>query len=94
MDIEQKRDLIRAALSYRSGQDSINSVYMGSMATFSAMGALGERYGFGNLERGLANASEDQIDACLKVCKRTIDYMLKHPTSKCPCCGQIVPAKK
>lgn len=87
---EKMRSLIAAAAAYRSGNDSINTVYMGSMATASLYAALGLRYGQPGFNERLAAADRPMLERAFAVCSNIIEYMQKHPTRKCPCCGGIV----
>lgn len=85
---QEKIDLIKKASTYRSGADSINTVYMGSMAMSSLKRSLG---GFhdDSLDLLLINATEGQLRAALRECQPYIKTMIKKPTAPCPCCGQI-----
>jgi hypothetical protein len=95
MKREEMIDLIRRAASYRSGADSCNSLYMGSMATHSLYCALGGTSPLHDtLDDLLSRATTAQLGAAMKVCDNIIRHMTKHPTKPCPCCGQIVPATK
>lgn len=94
LPLDQKRDLIRRAADYKSGSDSCNSVYMGSLATHTMMLALGADPKSWDLEAPLAKAGPTQIDKALDVCASIIWYMQKHPTTKCSQCGQVVPVKE
>lgn len=93
--LEADRELIIAATTYRSGNDSIGSVYMGGMA-MSMLGAIIGHGGWHD-DRRLADviraAPRAKIDKALEHCKSIIDYMQAHPVEKCPCCGAIRPAK-
>lgn len=97
---DDKRGLILQASNYRSGQDSVNSVYMGGMATSMMRHALGESGGAMLLAQRrklsdlLLDASTPQLDKALDVCAWVIKYMREHPTVKCPCCGQITTPEK
>lgn len=90
MNRQEKCDKIYAAYQYRNGQDSINSVYMGSMATASLIHKLGGSYGYHSVFELLETATNKQIDSAFEYCKPYIDCMEKYPTTKFPCCGQIV----
>jgi hypothetical protein len=90
---DQKVALIVDAAAYRAGGG--NTPFMGSMATAVMLHALGGTYG----QRGgksmaqlLEGATDDQLLAALDPCLGAIQYMRKHPTAKCPCCGQVVDA--
>ncbi len=74
------RNTIRAAMSYRSHEDSLKSVYLGSM----------ERAQLGFDDR-LRSASRHQLDRMLLVCSGVIARMLAYPTKPCPHCGQVMP---
>lgn len=93
MKLTNQRKLILDATKYRSGADSINSVYMGSMALASLYCALGKQYGRDSLEIAIATASEIQIQAALKICAPYIEYMIKYPTKHCQTCGNIMPSR-
>jgi uncharacterized membrane protein len=90
MSIEDDRALILAAAKYRSGNDSCNAFYMGSMATCELYFILGAP-GLPNipLENILAKATPAQIEKAKTYAKPYIDYMIAHPVKVCPCCGQI-----
>jgi len=90
--LAEDRALIREAMVYRSGEDSCNSVYMGSMAIAGLYHVLGLRYGEGNFAEALEKAGRKKVDALLKECKSMIVYMRAHPRKHCPCCGQIIKA--
>lgn len=95
-DDNADRDLIRKALAYRSGEDSCNSVYMGSLATAMLFGVLELNYGrtpASAFDDALATATRMQLDECMNIARSVITYMDKNPVSRCPCCGQIVRAK-
>lgn len=94
MTAEGKIALIKAAVNYRSGTDSVGSVYMGSLSVGRLHHVLGGSYSKDALDDLLDKATVVQLDAGLEVCLRYIKYMREHPTEKCPCCGQIVSAKK
>jgi hypothetical protein len=84
------RVLIRAAAAYRSGNDSINSVYMGSAAKADLCRILGANYGRGDFDECLARADRATLDRALDYCSRTIEYMQAHPVKTCPTCGAIM----
>lgn len=88
---DEKVALIKGAASYRSGSDSCNSLYMGSIATSRLLHVLGGVYGQDGLESLLERATESQVNAGIDYAWNYIDYMQKHPMKPCPCCGQIVP---
>ena len=84
---EDKADII-AALDYRSGPDSCNSVYLGSMAVGMICHAVGIKYSDAVDRREIIRtASREQIDKALKIAKPVIDHMKEHPTAICPTCG-------
>lgn len=86
------KELIKAALKYKSGADSCNSVYMGSMATARACAILGVGWPPSvKLADAVDNASDKVIERLLEHCQHYIDYMLEHPTTRCKSCGQIIP---
>lgn len=95
-DDQADRDLIRKALVYRSGEDSCNSVYMGSMATALVWQVLKVdllKQSRVDFDDALAKADRLQLDECMNIARSVIRYMDKNPVSRCPCCGQIVRAK-
>lgn len=92
LSMGDKRNLIRAASQYRSGEDSCNSVYMGGMAHAMLRRALGGG-GYDGLDDLLAAANDARLNAGLYVCSSYIETMRRYPTKKCPCCGQIVSAE-
>lgn len=94
LEREKKQDLIVRAMDYKSGPDSCNSVYLGSMARHSTFMALGSHITRGTLIDALAKATDAQLNAALDVCANVIRYMLENPRTTCPTCGGIVPAKK
>lgn len=85
--LEQDKADILAALNYRSGPDSCNSIYMGSMATAMVYHAVGLKYGMGDLVAAIETASEDQVLRALDACRGVINYMKMYPTTTCPTCG-------
>lgn len=85
--LEQDKADILAALEYRSGPDSCNSVYMGSMATASVYHAMGLNYGEGDLVAAIKSAGSGQIANALDACRGVIRYMKMYPTTTCPTCG-------
>ncbi|WP_266032419.1 hypothetical protein [Brucella intermedia] len=89
---DDKIKLIKRAREYRSGTDSCNSVYMGSMAISMLCRALGGIYGNDDVDYLLTKASDHNLDTALNVCASYIKTMEQHPTKPCPCCGQIVAA--
>lgn len=86
----EDKALILAASRYRSAADSCNSVYLGSMATAKLFHVLGGDWGRNGLADVIKAASRAQVDEALKVCASVIEYMGKHPTTECPCCGGVV----
>lgn len=82
-----KADII-AALDYRSDPDSVNSVYLGSMAVGMICYAVGIKYS-DQVDRreAIRNATREQIDDALQVCAGVIAHMKAHPTTTCPTCG-------
>lgn len=93
LDAAEKRQLILGASTYRSGEDSCNSIYMGGMAHSMLRHALGGT-NMDNLDVLLAKASDKHLDRALEVCASYIKTMRENPVRKCPCCGQIVSAKE
>lgn len=88
------RELIKAALVYKSGEDSYNTVYMGCMATAAVYGCFGLSYASGDLTKAIDEGTDEQIAKAKEVCQSVIDYMLENPVTRCPCCGQIVRRKR
>jgi len=84
------RKLIKAAAKYRSGSDSCNSVYMGSMATASLMRILGGSYGEDSLNDLLEKADAGRITSALEFCDPYIRRMLANPRRECLACGVLV----
>lgn len=88
---------IIAALSYRSGADSVNSVYMGGMATAGVYSEVGLRYGHDSQEdliAALHKASDKRLIAAFMRCRWVIEYMERNPRKVCPCCngsGYVAP---
>lgn len=80
------------ALEYKSGNDSCNSVYVGSLGTAIVVEILGGYYGKSYIPALLNVATEAQVRAAHKQLKRVITYMHKPPVKKCPHCGNITPA--
>jgi hypothetical protein len=91
---DEDRALIRAAMAYRSGADSINEVYLGSMAKAGLYHVLGLRLTSEDFDKALDQANRMQLDLLLSGCKHVIEYMRTHPVTRCPCCGQIVSADR
>lgn len=92
---KRMKEEILAAMDYRSGEDSCNSVYVGSMAEARVYHICGHYYREAHeisVKKLLDNASGHEIAEVHKYLKHYIDYMKKHPTKKCPTCGQIMPA--
>lgn len=92
----KKQDMIDdiiAVMKYRSGEGLINTVYVGGMTTASAVRALGGRYGKDYVEDLVKKADVTQLREAYRVLSSTIKYMKEHPTTRCKCCGQIIPAK-
>jgi hypothetical protein len=90
------RETIRRALDYRSASDSTNAVYMGSLARAILYQVLDLDYGRvtrAEFDGKLAEASRLHLDQCMNIARSVIMYMENNQVSRCPCCGQIVPAK-
>ena len=87
--LEDDKALILGASRYRSGVDSIGSVYMGSHATAGVIHRLGGKYGKDGIEDLLKAATPEQVAVTKEYAQSYITYMLAHPVKKCPCCGQI-----
>lgn len=75
----EKCALIVAAKTFRSGPDSCNSVYMGSMATHSLFCSLGGDVLRESLDDLLERATDQQISAALDVCANIIKHMGRGP---------------
>lgn len=86
---EVKIRLIGAAAVYRSGSDSCNSLNLGGLSTHMLFMSLGDASRVNPLSELLAEASDKQLNGALEICANIIHYMKKHPTKKCPTCGQI-----
>jgi len=72
-ELEQR---IVAASKYRSGPDSCNSLYMGSMATATLMNILGGTYaGRRSIFDLVKKATEHQLYKALEYCKPYLDSM-------------------
>ena len=87
----EKEQLILGVSIYRSGTDSVNSVYLGSYGHSSLQHALG-RPADVSYSDWIPQASDEQIDKALAKTWPTIKYMKANPVKRCPCCGQIVRA--
>lgn len=85
---EMKADLL-AVLDYRSGPDSCNSIYVGSMASAQIYHAFRMRYGYGDIREAIRGGSLRQVEQAYEVAKHTIAYMKAHPRQTCPCCGTV-----
>lgn len=84
---QDKADII-AALDYRSGPDSVNSLYLGSMAVGMICHAVGIKYSDPvDRREAIHNATREQIDKALEACVAVIAHMKAHPTETCPTCG-------
>lgn len=89
-----KREEIKAVLKYRSGADSCNSVYVGSMATAKVCDILDITYGSDNINKAIDKADLRVIHRVHKyLYPGYIKYMRKNPVTKCKKCGQVIPAK-
>lgn len=81
-----KMALITKAREYRSGNDSCNSVYMGSTATHMLYRELAPGKDFADI---LEMSTDKQLDKALAVCAGVLDYAEHNPRERCPCCGAI-----
>lgn len=91
---EEQEKILHAATTYRSGTDSCNSVYMGSIAHAILRRALGDGYpGTESYADLLPNVSNQRIMMGIEAAMHIIEYMLENPRKKCPCCGQITNAE-
>lgn len=75
LPLDRKKHWIRQAMAYRSGPDSCNSVYMGSMLTCRLITELGGEYGRSSLESLLERATDSQVDKALHACAAVLSYM-------------------
>lgn len=97
MDDDALRELVRGAIRYRSGPDSINTVYLGSMAQMRLFTILRLSYSrdtWESFNAALKVATRDRLLKMVDVCKWVIEFMQKNPMRTCPCCGQIIPATR
>lgn len=89
----EREALLLAATTYRSGNDSCNSVYMGGMAHHSLRLALRDPYpnkmSYAEL---IPTVSDKCLEAGIKAAIHTIEYMLRNPRDICPRCGSVVKA--
>ena len=92
MNRKQKEQEILAVIGYQSGEGLMNTVYVGSMAKSTVIRLLGGKYGEDTVAYLAPKASDAQIDKAHECLENTINYMKKHPVTKCKCCGQIVSA--
>ena len=92
--MERDKELIRRAMVYRSGSDSCNSMYMGSMSTARLYYILGLKYGDVGFDEALEDATRKQLDKLLEACDNIIEYMKKYPMKRCSHCGQVMSARK
>lgn len=95
--VDERIQLICMAASYRSGQDSCNSVYMGGMAHSGLCRILRIDYSDPDrmsykdaLEWHVKAGDEDRVNKALEHCIFYISYAMGHPVTKCPTCGSIV----
>lgn len=95
LTIRRRQNLLIKATSYRSGEGLLNTVYMGGMAHASLRRVLGDTYpGTKSYAELIRSVDEKTLNCGLLTVAHTIDYMLAHPTKKCPCCGQIISASR
>lgn len=93
--LNEKQQLIRDALAYRSGPDRCNAIYLGGMATAAVYRAIRAEYGKPEtFEPALIAASHKQLDNALKNCKGVIKAMRKYPMRICKSCGQVVNVRR
>lgn len=78
----QKEADILAALKYRSGPDSCNSLYAGSLQTSMVIQALGGSYGRDGAADLLPKATDKMVNEAYKCLRNLIEYMKVHPAYK------------
>ena len=86
MTREKLKEEILAAVEYRSGTDSCNSLYMGSMARSQLLRHLGSSHRTDNTESALEKASMEQLEKAHAFCEPYLAHRAKHPTGTCPTC--------
>ncbi len=92
MTAEEMRADLKAVINYRSGENSIGSVYLGGHAMAALLRCIGGKYGDFKgppVEELIDCATEAQLTAACASVAHTIEFMKKHPVEKCPCCGQL-----
>lgn len=93
LDNQTLKEAIIFATTYRSGEDSCGSVYMGGMAHSKLKYILHKGYvrdRSGSLEGALAQVDRDTL---LEAYEHVVPYIraaLKHGTRHCPCCASIL----
>lgn len=92
---KRRENLLLKATKYHSSEDRCNSVYMGGMAHAGLRRALGYPALMPPMkpyEELLKIVDDETLNKGIRYSMHTIEYMLAHPVSKCPCCGQITPS--
>lgn len=89
---EQQVRNILAVLEYQYGENSCNSMYVGGIDTAVTVSLLGGVYGKARVKDLVRVASDQQIDSAAWHLRKYITFMKKHPTGKCPHCGQVISA--
>jgi hypothetical protein len=84
-------NLIHKAMAYRSGENDINEVYMGSWIHALILGEVGLAYSGNHKDFGprLWRADAATVARVKGRLQWIIDYMINHPVETCPCCGRI-----
>ena len=90
-ELAQIRQTILDAASYRSGPDSCNSVYLGSLGKHSLYVALGGSIGRDSLYELLDKATLEQLRAAEGICSSVIISMRTSPRMPCPVCKSPIP---
>lgn len=88
--LKQKRKDLVAVWFYRSGEDSIGSVYLGSLVKTKILKILDAGDDLSFYEKVRA-ANEEKVEKAYALVASTINYMHDHPMRRCPLCGQIQP---
>jgi hypothetical protein len=91
---DEKAALILACSEYRSGENDINTVYMGGLATSRLIRILGGRYGQDSVSALVNAATDATLLQAFDVCAPVYSHMIKNPVGRCECCSQIIPLAK
>lgn len=97
LDRQKKINILLAATTYKSAEDSCNSLYMGSMAHASLHRKLGMSYPSRLSYKDVLENKEtkdESIDGAIRQLENFILYIIDHPVASCPCCGQVIQVKK